>query len=180
MSSNHHPEKINIENPWIFESLNLPSVKVSKEDIKSKWEHLKDISIETSNLEISLLIGADMPYLHISLDVVSGHKNNQIGVLTKLGWVIMGGKSTAHKKVSSNSIISSHNTLENTVQRFWEVDSFGTVAKNDPPLLPLNEGRALDILESTCTKLNDTTLLGYFEKKISHTYQTTEILPFQE
>ena len=44
---NHHPEKIKIENAWVIESLNLPSVKVSKEDIKSEWEHLKDISIET-------------------------------------------------------------------------------------------------------------------------------------
>ena len=44
---NHHPEKIKIENAWVIESLNLPSVKVSKEDIRSKWEHLKDISIET-------------------------------------------------------------------------------------------------------------------------------------
>ena len=47
VSPNHHPEKIKIENAWVIESLNLPSVKVSKEDIRSKWEHLKDISIET-------------------------------------------------------------------------------------------------------------------------------------
>ena len=64
------------------------------------------------------------------------------------------GKSTDHKKVSSNSITSSHNTLENTVQRFREVDSYGTAAKDDPSLLPLNERRSLDILGSTCTKLN--------------------------
>ena len=38
-----------------------------------------------SNLEISLLIGADTPHLHISLDVVSGDKNDPIGVLRKLG-----------------------------------------------------------------------------------------------
>ena len=69
-------------------------------------------------MEISLLIGADIPHLHISLDVISGDKNDTIDVLTKLGWVIMGVKSTAHKKVSSISIISSHNTLENTVQWF--------------------------------------------------------------
>ena len=36
VSPNHHPEKIKIENAWVIESLNLPSVKVSKEDIKSK------------------------------------------------------------------------------------------------------------------------------------------------
>ena len=129
MSLKYHPEKIKIENVWVIESLNLPSVKVSKEDIKGKWEHLEEISIEMPNLEILLLVGADMSHLYISLDVVSGDKNDPIGALTKLRWVTMGRKLTAQKKVSSNSIISSHNTLENTVQRFWEVDSYGTAAK---------------------------------------------------
>ena len=46
-----------VENAWVVEILNLPSVTVSKEDIKVKWEQLKDISIETSYLEISLLRG---------------------------------------------------------------------------------------------------------------------------
>ena len=129
MSLKYHPEKIKIENVWVIESLNLTSVKVSKEDIKGKWEHLEEISIEMPNLEISLLVGAVMSHLHISLNVVSGDKNDPIGALTKLRWVIMGVKPTAHKKVSGNLIISSHNTFENTVQRFWKVDSYGPAAK---------------------------------------------------
>lgn len=63
------------------------------------------------------------------------------------------GGLTFHKRVSSNLIISGHNTLENIVQRFREVGSYGKVAKKYPSLLPLNERRALDILESTCTQL---------------------------
>ena len=50
-----------IENAWVIGTLSLPSVKVSNEDIKGKWEHLKYISIEMSNMKISLLIGADIP-----------------------------------------------------------------------------------------------------------------------
>ena len=75
------------------------------------------------------------------------------------------GKSTAHKNVSSNSIISSHNTLENTVQQFWEVDSYGIVAKSDSSLLSLNERCALDILESTSTKLNGHYAVGFLWKE---------------
>ena len=60
VSSNHLPEKI-IENAWGIGTLSLPSVKVSNEDIKGKWEHLKYISTEMSNMKISLLIGADIP-----------------------------------------------------------------------------------------------------------------------
>ena len=88
-----------IENAWVIKSLDLASVKISKEDIKSKWEHLKDISNEMSSLEILLLIGADMPHLHFPLDVVSRDKNDSIGVLTKLGCVIMGrrGISSSQK-----------------------------------------------------------------------------------
>ena len=80
-----------------------------------------------------------MPHLHISLDVISGDKNDPIGVLIKLGWVIMRGKFTAYKKVSSNSIIRSHNTLENTEQWFWEVNSYGTVAKNIHHCVTIND-----------------------------------------
>ena len=171
-----------IEKAWVIKSLDLASVKISKEDIKSKWEHLKDISNEMSSLEILLLIGADMPHLHFPSDVVSRDKNDSIGVLTKLGCVIMGrgGESAVPKKVSSNLVISSRNTLENTVQRFWEVDSYGTAAKNNPSLLPLHERRALDILETTCTKLNGHYFVGLLWKEDEPHYQTTEILSFQE
>ena len=78
------------ENTWVIKILDLALVKISKEDIKSKWEHLKDISNEMSSLEILLLIGADMPHLPFPSDVVSRDKNDSIGVLTKLGCVIMG------------------------------------------------------------------------------------------
>ena len=37
--------------------------------------------------------------------------------------------------------------------------------KNDPSLLPLNERRALDILESTCTKLNRHYTVGLLWKE---------------
>ena len=112
---------------------------MSKEVIQNKWEHLKESSIEMSNLNISLIVGADMSHQHISLDLSSEDKNDQIGVLSKLSWVIMKGKSIVHRTVSSNSIISSRNSLESTVQLFWEVDSYGTVAKSDPSLLLQNE-----------------------------------------
>ena len=117
-------------------------VKVSKEDKKSKWDHLKDISIETSNLDISLLIGADMPHLHISLDVVSGDKKGSDRCFNQIslghnggggleGWGKWGGRVNNSNNFSSNSINSTHNTLENTVQRLWEVDSYSTTGKND-------------------------------------------------
>lgn len=112
MSSNHSPEKMKIENAWVIENLNLPSVKVSKEDIQNKWEHLKESSIEMLNLNVSLIVGADMSHQHISLDLSSEDKNDQIGVSSKLSWVIMKGKSIVHRTVSSNSIISSRTTLK--------------------------------------------------------------------
>ena len=99
VSSNHSPEKMKIENAWVIENLNLPSVKVSKEDIQNKWEHLKESSIEMLNLNISLIVGADMSHQHISLDLSSEDNNDQIGVSSKLSWVIMKGKSIVHRTV---------------------------------------------------------------------------------
>ena len=114
-----------------------------------------------------------MPHLHISLHVVSGHKNDPIGVLTKLGWVILARKSTAYKKVSSNSIISSHNTLENLGRRLL----WGSCKKRST-IAATKWETCVRHFRINLYKINYT--VGLLWKKKSHTYRTTEILPFQE
>ena len=60
-------------------------------------------------------------------------------------------------------------------QKIWQIDSSGTVAIDDPSLLPLDERRALKILESVFTKTEDIILLVCCEKKTILSYQKTEI-----
>ena len=97
LSSKHHPNQLEVKNAWFVDTLNLPQQKVAPNDIKNRWPHLKDIPFETSDKEISVLIGADLPQLHINYDVRVGENDHPVGMLTKLGWVLLGGKADKGK-----------------------------------------------------------------------------------
>lgn len=50
ISSNSHPENVQIENAWVVKDLNLPNSKVSVHEMKDKWPHLRHVDIpEPSN-----------------------------------------------------------------------------------------------------------------------------------
>ena len=67
--------------------------EINKNTIKKEWEHVQDFSIEVDySKEISILIGADFPNLHLSRNVRIGKEAGPIAILTPLGWVLMGGK----------------------------------------------------------------------------------------
>ena len=61
--SDIHPEKVQIQNAWVVEHLNLPKHEINPDHLKNKFSHLNDISI---------LIGADITKLHICYDVTQG------------------------------------------------------------------------------------------------------------
>ena len=65
-------------------------------------------------------------------------------MLAKLGWVLLwenGNKS----KVSLNHIRSDEN-LERLVERLWNIESYGTLHKGDPKLLPKSDSCAINII----------------------------------
>ena len=98
----------------------MPQQKVAPNDIKNRWPHLKDIPFETSNKEISVLIGPDLPQLHINYDVRVGENDHPVGMLTKLGWVLLGGKADKGKaNVTLNHVKT--DGLQKLVQKFWEI-----------------------------------------------------------
>ena len=92
-----------------------------------------------------------MPQLHINYDVVMGKPNKPIATLTKLGWVLLRGKTKKDRvNASLNHIVTSN--VDELVRKFWKVGSYGTLPKKDPTLLPKNDIHALQILESTTIK----------------------------
>ena len=75
-------------------------------------------------------------------------------LLTKLGWVLLGGRTKKDRvNASLNHIVTSN--VDELVQRCWKVESYGTLPKKDPTLLPKNDAHVLQIFESTTTKEND-------------------------
>ena len=63
-----------MKNAWVFDSLNLPLHHISKAEIQRKRSHLKDVAIDVTDKDISILIGADLSHLHVCHDVISGNQ----------------------------------------------------------------------------------------------------------
>ena len=127
------PEKFQIQNAWVVEHLNLP---------KHKFSNLKDVDFHLSDAHnVSILIGADIPELNICYDVRHGSKNQPIALLTLLGWVLMGGIESKAAQINSNRISVNNKNLENSIENFWKLDSYGTKKDGNPSLLPPNEKR---------------------------------------
>ena len=120
--SAHHPDQIEVRNTWV-----VPSQRISKAEIQRKWSYLKDVPTDVIDKDISILIGADLPYLHICHDVISGNQNEPIAVLTKLGWVLFGGNNNK-TEISLNHFTSDHN-LKNLVERFRDIECLGLLIK---------------------------------------------------
>ena len=69
----------------------------------------------------------------------------------------MGGKSEKyHNCVTSNKLnLQNLHTLSESVECFWELETFGTRPKADLTLLPKNEGKAIKVLEVTVAMTTD-------------------------
>ena len=66
-----------------------------------------------------------LPHLYICRDVISGNQNEPTAMLTKMGWVLLGGNNNK-QEISLNHITSDCN-LENLVERFWDTECYGIV-----------------------------------------------------
>ena len=75
---------------------------------------------------VSILIGTDIPELHICYDVRQGSRNHPIALLTLLGWVLMGDIDSKATQITSNRISVNNKNLENSIENFWKIDSYGT------------------------------------------------------
>ena len=98
-----------------------------------------------------------MPTLHIGQRIRKGKPKELITIKTILGWVLMGRKSEKyHNCVTSNKLdLQNLDTLSEFVERFWELETFGTRPKADLNLLPKNKLKAIKVLEDTVEKTTD-------------------------
>ena len=99
----------------------------------------------------------------ILTDFVMGRPNVPITTLTKLQWVLLGSKTKKDRvNASVNHIVTSN--VEELVHKFWKEESYGTLSKKDPTLLPKNDTHALQILESTTINEKDRYSVGLLWK----------------
>ena len=82
-----------------------------------------------------MLIGADMSLLLIHEEYEAGKENEPYAVCTKLCWVLIGGKSSKLEKSVTNNVCLVGINLE----RFWNIENYGILSKNDPKVLTRDE-----------------------------------------
>ena len=92
---------------------------------------------------MTILIGAGFPNLILHSEIRHGKDTEPYALKTKLGWVLLGGKKNK-KKINSNFINASFD-----LEKFWEIDSYGTLPKHDVKLMTKDEKLAYDILDKT-------------------------------
>ena len=66
-----HTMRIEFENVWLVDEINLIPYEI-KQNFHKQFEHLKDIHFDTCNTDASLLIGVDMPELHLQMKLGRG------------------------------------------------------------------------------------------------------------
>ena len=77
-----HPNPIKVSHSWVVPHLDLLKSKI-RQNIHD-WPHLADIKIATNNYDATVLIGADMPQLHLQEDTRIEERNDPIAAKTTL------------------------------------------------------------------------------------------------
>ena len=163
VSSESHPNFIDIENAWVVSDL----------DIKCQpmiFDHLRHLDLPSLNPGgVSLLVRTDFPQLLLHRNFKSGESHQPFAVKTLLGWVLMGGKGQS-KNLNSNFINTSFD-----LEQFWNLENYGTLPKIHPNLLPKDGKRAVNTLENTCEFIKGKYQVGLLWKKDNEFCHITEI-----
>lgn len=148
ISSNTHPEKIYIENAFVVPNLNVKYNKVDIRKIKLNYPSFHDIELpQLNDADVTVLIGADCPRLHLQKDFRFISDKEPSAVKTELGWVLLGGKPSVNNIRSNRISTDIAQTID--VEKFWSIDTYGTVKKPDRLLMTKDEKQAYDILENS-------------------------------
>ena len=93
ISWKQHPKAI-LVNSWTVSGIELPNNKLPIAQIKEKLDHLRDVELLelSSSCKFGVLLGADMPQLHLQQIIRRGNFDAPVAVKTTLGWVLIGVK----------------------------------------------------------------------------------------
>ena len=101
--------------------------------VKLQYEHIKNLFLsdfaDDPDMSIDILIGGDYYWSFMSGKIIRGENGETpVALQTRIGWVLSGPYSCPHREdtrslftVSLNASVENH--LEETLRRFWEVES---------------------------------------------------------
>ena len=120
--------------PQCIEALTIPVICRPAEAVEihlTRWPHLGNIvfpeEFSREEQEIDVLIGLDFYYSFVTRDIVKGGSSEPVAVRTTLGWVFCGptGGHDQECTVSMNVQIGAEEQLNETLQKFWDLESIG-------------------------------------------------------
>ena len=120
--------------PQCIEALTTPVICRPAEAVDihpTRWSHLQNIAFPEEfpreEQEIDVLISLDFYYSFVTRDILRGDSCEPVAVRTTLGWVFCGptGGHGQECTVSMNVQISVEEQLNETLQKFWDLESIG-------------------------------------------------------
>jgi len=136
ISSNFNPELCLISNAWVIPHLNVNRKTYHIPTLKYTYPHLKEVDLpKLENSDVIVLIGTDCSKLLINRETISSNRDDEpLAIKTPLGWVLMGGKIKSNS-ISSNFIMTKSDCNDFNIEKFWSIENYGTLSKNDPKLM---------------------------------------------
>lgn len=120
---------------------------------KAEWKHLDGLELAdpryAESLPVDVLLGADVfPYI-----TRSGRRETSmeepVGIETVFGWILMGRTDTAITR-STTAMVTSLDTIDITLRRFWNLDEVPTTTQQLP-----EDIRCEEIYTTTTTRQAD-------------------------
>nr|XP_049703884.1 uncharacterized protein LOC126056149 [Helicoverpa armigera] len=157
----HQNTKRLLERVRTMDNLKLAPQYIDKNRI-SACKHLSKLVHELCYTPESprLLIGQDNWHLIVTREVRRGQPGEPVASRTNLGWVLHGTDAGAARPVNFintiSHLVNKDEEMHETIKRHFDIESLGVTPRRPSTDI---EAQATDILESTCTRLED----GRFE-----------------
>ena len=117
--SDSQPDPFTITNAWVVPNLSVKYQKYNPNSIKLSYTHLRDIPIPKLHAgDVTLIIGTDFPKLLLNQEYKEGKHFEPYAI-----------KTCGNKRL--NTSVNSILTQTFHAERFWEIENYGTVPKQE-------------------------------------------------
>jgi len=166
-----------VQSAWATKELAIPlkHTKVMKD--ADQLSHLKGVPFpDVERMKISVLIGTNVQEAFIPIEVRKGKADEPIAIRSSLGWSVLGGTcipttETANINYSRGDDI----TLNEQLQEFWKVESYGLQPIRKMPM-SVEDQRAAKIIDDTICKDGTNYKMGLLWKSPNPTLPNNRIL----
>ena len=146
---------IDVKSAWAVKDLTIPLKHTRVIRSVAQWPHLHHVCFpDVERKKISLLIGTNLQGVFIPLEVRRGKRNEPVAIKSCIGWSILGGSPIVQASgcVQINLISGQDVSLNDKLEEFWKVESYGT-ARNVTKAMSVEDQRALKrINDSVCKR----------------------------